>query len=153
MIHHVVASNPELVAVAVDDHDPVLRERWKELAGPRLTFAVANVCDLPFERSSFQIVTAFSTLEYIEDPHLALREIRRVCNGWLIASVPLQPWWRVGNIVRRRHMRSLGKTPGHVNHWSRRGFRKLLEPHGRIEYLRITPMWCLARVRLSDREE
>ena len=107
------------------------------------------MCALPFPDSSFQIVTAFELLEHLDDPETALREIRRVCNGWLVASVPWEPWWRAGNLAHGRYMRELGNTPGHVNHWTRAGFRRLLEPHGYVDHLETSPVWSLARVRLS----
>lgn len=153
LIHHIVENSPDLVAVGIDDDKPDLKLHWEEFAGPRLRFEVADVCNLPFEDNSFDIVTAFSMLEHLADPHLALREIRRVCRGWLIASVPWEPAWRVGNIVKRRYVKQLGNTPGHIQHWTRRGFEKLLTPHGRIEHLQRSTMWSLACVRLSDRDD
>lgn len=150
MIHHIVSANPALSAVAIDDDDPVLRKHWERFANPRLAFQVADVYDLPFDDNSFRIVTAFSVLQHLDDPHSALREIRRVCNGWLIASVPWEPWWRLGNVLRGRYVWQLGNTPGHVNNWTRRGFRNLVEQHGRPEYLRIVPLWTLSRVRICN---
>lgn len=150
LIHHVVKNNPEVTAVAIDDDDSGIREQWDRLSGARLKFQAAHVCQLPFDDNAFAIVTAFSVLEHIDDPDSALREIRRVSNGWLIASVPLERWWRVANIVRRRHLRRLGRPPDPINRFTRRSFRQLLERHGHIEYLGRTPMWCFARVRLPD---
>lgn len=106
--------------------------------------------ELPFPDSHFEIVTAFSVLEHLEDPAAALAEISRVASpGWLIASVPFEPWWRFGNIVMGRYRDHRGNTPGHVQHWSRRGFRRLLADHGRIDSFRGSTVWSLARVRLG----
>jgi SAM-dependent methyltransferase len=153
MIHHIVERNSDLVAVGIDADAPELKAYWERFEGPRLRFQVADVCALPFEDNSFDIVTALEVLEHLENPHLALREIRRVCRGTLIATVPWEPIWRVGNMAQRRYFMHLGNTPGHIQHWTRRGFGRLLAPHGRIEHLERCAVWSLAQVRLSDRNE
>ena len=47
--------------------------------------------------------------------------------GWpaahLLVSVPREPLWRALNVARGAYLRELGNTPGHVNHWSKRGVR------------------------------
>jgi ubiquinone/menaquinone biosynthesis C-methylase UbiE len=150
LIHQIVCQNHELSVVAIDDDDPKLKPSWQEYGGPRLTFEVADVCKLPYEDNSFQVVTALSVLEHLEDPYAALREIQRVCpRGWLIASVPCEPWWRLGNVVRLRYLRDLGNTPGHIQHWTRRGFRNLLHPHGSCDCFERCTMWSIARLRLK----
>jgi SAM-dependent methyltransferase len=149
---HMVSRNQGMRATAIDDGSHELRASWEQLSSPRLRFEAADVYCLPFEDSSFGMVTAFEVLEHLEDPHLALREIRRVCRGWLVATVPWEPWWRIGNVACRRYVRSCGNTPGHVQHWTRRGYRKLLEPHGQIERCYGSSMWSLARVRLHDHD-
>lgn len=138
-----------LHATAIDQDDPELRAHWQALRSPRLAFEVADVCELPFPNAAFQLITAFEVLEHLRNPDEAMFEIRRVCNGWLVASVPWEPVWRLGNIARLRYWRDLGNTPGHVNHWTRRGWRKFLERHGRIDHLEVSPPWTIARVQLT----
>lgn len=40
----------------------------------------------------------------------------------LVLSVPQEPIFRGCNLLAGRYLRDLGNTPGHLNHWSRRGF-------------------------------
>ena len=81
---------------------------------------------LPFPDDSFDLVLAIEVLEHVPTPDHALSELSRVCSGTFVASVPFEPIWRAGNIVRRRYVKALGNTPGHVNHWTRWGFRKFV---------------------------
>jgi hypothetical protein len=68
-------------------------------------------------------VLAIEVLEHVPGPDAALRRARpRVLTATLVASVPFEPVWRLGNMARRRYLRDLGNTPGHVNHWTRWGF-------------------------------
>ena len=153
LIRHIADQERSLEVVGIDADLPELTRSWERLGSARVSFQPADVYQLPFEDNSFQIVTAFELLEHVEDPHWALREMRRVCSGWLIASVPLEPWWCIGNLVRRRYVRQLGNTPGHIHHWSRHGFGRLLRPHGDLQYLKRTAMWTMARVGMSDRPD
>lgn len=152
LIKRIVDENPAVHALGTDADDPRLRRYWEEFRSPRLSFRVADATKLPFEDNSFQVVTAFEVLEHLDDPVTALSEIRRVCKGMLIASVPWEPFWRAGNMLTGQYVKAGGNTPGHVQHWSKRGFRRLLEQYGRIDSVQTCAPWTLARVRLMDRD-
>ena len=84
----------------------------------------------------------------ITDP-AALAELSRVCSGAFIASVPFEPIWRVGNLARRRYVRDLGNTPGHLNHWSKASFVRMLARHGEIVAVRSPFPWTMVLVSLG----
>ena len=52
------------------------------------------------------------------------------------------------NLVRGAYWRDLGNTPGHVNHWSKRGFVSLLSRIGAVEEARSPFPWTMLLVRL-----
>ena len=52
---------------------------------------------------------------------LSLAEIRRVTTSHALLSVPREPIWRMLNFLRGKYWSSGGNTPGHLQHWSRRG--------------------------------
>jgi hypothetical protein len=70
----------------------------------------------------------------------------RVASRHLLVSVPREPLWRALNIARGAYLTALGNTPGHVNHWSRRGLRTLLDGHGEVLELRTPFPWTMALV-------
>ncbi len=100
---------------------------------------------LPFADDTFDLVLAIEVLEHVPGPDAALRELSRVCSGTLIASVPFEPIWRAGNLVRRRYVRQLGNTPGHVNHWNRRGFSRFVAGRFDIEQVTSPLPWTMVR--------
>ena len=63
-------------------------------------------------------------LEHLEDPEGALEKLAGLASPWLIASVPREPLWRAMNMGRGAYIRDWGNTPGHVNHWAKRGFER-----------------------------
>ncbi len=94
---------------------------------PTVTFLVADICTLPWENNSFDLVIAAEVLEHLAQPAAALREISRVTRQYLLASVPNEPLWRILNCLGCRYVRSLGNTPGHVQHWNTTSFKEFVQ--------------------------
>jgi ubiquinone/menaquinone biosynthesis C-methylase UbiE len=82
----------------------------------------ASAHALPFGDGRSDVVVAAEVLEHLPDPVAGLREMARVGRRHLVVSVPQEPVFRGCNLLVGRYLRALGNTPGHLNHWSRRGF-------------------------------
>ncbi|PWU00284.1 MAG: hypothetical protein C5B51_25490 [Terriglobia bacterium] len=85
-----------------------------------------SVQALPFASSSFDAVICLEVLEHLEDPAGAVRELARVARRALVLSVPYEPYFRLGNLVRGKHLRHFGNFPEHVQHWNFATFRAFL---------------------------
>jgi len=126
--------------IGLDLPDDELAAQWQSRD---LSCAFGDASLLPFPDDAFDLVMAIEVFEHLPDPPAALAELARVCSGSLIASVPLEPIWRAGNMARGRYLRDLGNTPGHINHWTHRGFAKLVSRHFDIVD-RATPLpWTM----------
>ena len=112
--------------IGLDLPDDELAAQWQSR---ELSCAFGDAGSLPFPDDAFDLVLAIEVFEHLPDPSAAMAELSRVCAGSLIASVPFEPIWRIGNMARGRYVRDLGNTPGHINHWTNRGFTKLVGAH------------------------
>jgi ubiquinone/menaquinone biosynthesis C-methylase UbiE len=110
--------------VALDLPDAGLRADWRGVSGPRFLHASAH--QLPFGDDQFDVVVAAEVLEHLPDPVTGLQEMARVSRRHLVLSVPREPVFRGCNLVAGRYVGDLGNTPGHLNHWSKRGFVRLV---------------------------
>jgi ubiquinone/menaquinone biosynthesis C-methylase UbiE len=110
--------------VALDLPDAGLRREWQAYEGPRFLHADAHA--LPFEDDQFDLVVAVEVLEHLTDPLEGLHELARVGRRHLVVSVPREPVFRSCNLVAGRYVRNLGNTPGHLHHWSKRGFQRMV---------------------------
>jgi SAM-dependent methyltransferase len=135
----------------VDLADPKLEAEWARRSRPNLEFRAALGDDLPYADGEFDAATAMEVLEHVPDPDAVLGEMARVASRWLLVSVPREPIWRGLNMARGAYWRELGNTPGHLNHWSKRGFARLLGRYGEIVELRSPPPWTMALVRRADK--
>ena len=143
------AEHAEARVVGVDLADPKLEAHWRNRRLPNLEFAVSRAEQLPFAADEFDLVTAIEALEHIPQPEIVLGEMTRVARGHLLVSVPREPLWRGLNIARGGYLRELGNTPGHVNHWSKRGFIELLSRYGEVAVARSPLPWTMLLVRVS----
>ncbi|HEY2650286.1 MAG TPA: class I SAM-dependent methyltransferase [Solirubrobacteraceae bacterium] len=132
--------------VGLDLPDPKLEAEWRLRTHPNVRFVAGHAERLPFAEDEFELVTAIETLEHIADPDRALSELARVARRHLLVSVPREPLWRGLNVARGAHVSRLGNTPGHVNHWSRRGLERLLAAHGELVEVRTPFPWTMALV-------
>jgi len=138
--------------LGVDLADPRLAVRWTGNSEPNLRYRAADAAALPAVDGEFDAASAIEVLEHLPEPDAVLAEMRRAARRWLIVSVPREPLWRAANVARGAYLRSLGNTPGHVRHWSRRGFVSLLRRHGSIEAVRSPFPWTLLLVGLGPRK-
>jgi ubiquinone/menaquinone biosynthesis C-methylase UbiE len=134
--------------VGLDLEDPKLRAEWRTRTRPNLEFVTVADQRLPFSDGEFDLVAAIEALEHIPDPEGTVAEMARVASGHLLVSVPHEPLWRILNVARGAYVRELGNTPGHVNHWSKRAFVKLLEHHGEVAEARSPFPWTMLLVRV-----
>ena len=89
---------------------------------PRLTALEGDLRALPFPDGAFDLVVCTEVLEHLPAPREVLGELTRVCSGYLFLTVPHEPFFRGGNLVRGRYVGRLGSTPGHLSTWGRRSF-------------------------------
>ncbi|HVP02434.1 MAG TPA: class I SAM-dependent methyltransferase [Solirubrobacteraceae bacterium] len=136
--------------VGIDLDDPHLQEEWKTRTAPNLEYRVMKAENLPFADDDFDMASAIEVLEHVPDPADTLAEMARCAKRWLLVSVPREPIWRMTNLARGAYWKSLGNTPGHVNHWSARAFRGLLSEYGEVVDLRTPFPWTMALVRVRD---
>ncbi|MBA2388108.1 MAG: class I SAM-dependent methyltransferase [Acidimicrobiia bacterium] len=128
--------------IGVDLPDERLAGEWRQRHLPAV---FADATKLPFDDGTFDLALAIEVLEHIPVPQQALDELARVCHGTVILSVPFEPIWRIGNMARGRYLKELGNTPGHVNHWTRRGFRKFVDAELTVESQRSPLPWTMLR--------
>jgi 2-polyprenyl-3-methyl-5-hydroxy-6-metoxy-1,4-benzoquinol methylase len=133
--------------VGTDLDDPKLAAEWATRRRPNLQFEAMPVQSLSFADDEFDLVAATEVLEHVDHPEAAVAEMVRVARRWVLVSVPHEPLWRALNIARGAYLRDLGNTPGHLNHWTRAGFVRMLGAHGQVVQTRSPFPWTMLLVR------
>ncbi len=134
--------------VGIDPGAAELQLEWAKRRRENLQFRGMAAQSLPFADREFDLVAAIEALEHVPDPERTLSEMARVASGHLLVSVPREPLWRALNLARGAYLVSLGNTPGHVNHWSRSQFVRLLRRFGAVVEVRSPFPWTMLLVRI-----
>lgn len=95
-------------------------------------FYTKSIYDLDPNLDAADLLVCCEVLEHLERPGEGLRRLAQTAGKYVLLSVPGEPVWRVLNVLRGKYLGRLGNTPGHINHWSPGGFRKLV-----CEYLEV----------------
>lgn len=135
--------------VGIDLEDTVIQAEWAKREAPNLDYRIMKAESLPFANDEFDVTTAIEVLEHVDDPDQVVAEMARVAARWMILSAPREPLWRGLNMVRGAYIRDLGNTPGHLNHWSKRAFVRLIAQHGEVVEARSPFPWTMLLVRVG----
>jgi 2-polyprenyl-3-methyl-5-hydroxy-6-metoxy-1,4-benzoquinol methylase len=150
LTHRWALARPATRVVGFDLEDPAIQAEWEQRRAPNLEYRILRAQEpFPFEAGEFALATAIEVLEHVPDPEHTVAEMARCARGGhLLVSVPREPLWRALNVARGSYLSELGNTPGHLNHWSRRGFAELLSRHGEVVEARSPLPWTMLLVRV-----
>lgn len=131
-------ASPEVIDIA---------RREAARGGLEIPFKVASVYDLNPQEDAAELVLCCEVLEHLDDPQAALSRLAELASPYLVVSVPREPIWRLLNMARGKYWRALGNTPGHLQHWSGTGFRKLLDRYVEVIAIAHPLPWTVALCR------
>ncbi len=139
---------PASTVQGIDLPDDDLAAEWTRRG---VTAEFGDATALRFADAEFDLLLAIEVLEHIPRPERALREMARVVQGTVVFSVPFEPVWRAGNMARGRYVRQWGNTPGHVNHWNRWSFAKLVGQYFDVHEVASPMPWTMLRATSRTR--
>jgi len=125
--------------------------RRARAAGVEIDFRAAPVQSLDPRYDAAELVVCCEVLEHLEDAAAALDRLATLARPWLLVSVPREPLWRALNLARLKYVNELGNTPGHLGHWSKRGFVEFLARRVEVVELRSPLPWTMALCRADRR--
>ena len=110
-----------------------------------------NIHCLPFPDDSFPLVTCLEVLEHLPDSTAGLQELARVSSEYVLLSVPHEPFFKGGNLLRGKHLRAFGNDPEHLHNYSGRSFRQMAESVVDIIWHGYAFPWQIALTRKRQR--
>lgn len=126
------------------DIDAALIKMANEM-NPSAEFKVASIYDLnEYVGESFDIVLCSEVLEHLYEPEKALQQFSQINSSCFVLSVPNEPLWSFLNMIRLKYWKNWGNTPGHVQNWSVKSFKKVVSRNLKVvEHKAVFP-WQMA---------
>jgi ubiquinone/menaquinone biosynthesis C-methylase UbiE len=140
--NHIKQYKNDIYVEGIDFYDEVI-ETAKSLH-PEIKFSKGSIYKLPYNAKTFDLLVVSEVLEHLEQPEKAIDEIKRVSKKYFIITVPNEPLFRIANILRLKYLSTFGNTPGHIQHWTKKDFGKLLDGHFRNVSLKTSTLWQIA---------
>ncbi len=105
-------------------------------------FKTRSIYDVTFEDAA-DLLVCCEVLEHLENPSAALKALQSLAPKFVVFSVPREPLWRILNVMRGKYIGAWGNSPGHIQHWSRKEFLKLLQSFFSIVEVRTPLPWTM----------
>jgi 2-polyprenyl-3-methyl-5-hydroxy-6-metoxy-1,4-benzoquinol methylase len=113
-------------------------QRLPNVAGVR-----ADAGMLPIVSKSADVVTCLEVLEHLNAPEWAVAELARICRGRCVVSVPWEPYFRLGNLCRGKHLGRIGNNPEHVQQFRPSTLEALLHRQFKDVIVRPSFPWLI----------
>jgi 2-polyprenyl-3-methyl-5-hydroxy-6-metoxy-1,4-benzoquinol methylase len=140
-------ANGRRILKGSDFSKQVIEEARQLSTNKEITYKAASVYELMPADDSAPLVLCCEVLEHLEFPERAVNGLADIADPYLIASVPREPLWRILNMLRGSYIKDFGNTPGHLNHWSRDGFLRILKKRFEILEIKSPLPWTMALCR------
>ena len=110
-----------------------------------VSLTIGNLYDLTVndKRIRESMLICCEVLEHVTDPEQGIRIISECTDDYFIVSVPHEPIWRILNMLRGKYLKHFGNTPGHINHWTKHGFVRLVSKYGNIISINTPLPWIM----------
>jgi 2-polyprenyl-3-methyl-5-hydroxy-6-metoxy-1,4-benzoquinol methylase len=105
-------------------------------------FKISSIYNLS-KKDQADLIICCEVMEHLESPEKALHCLQKITSRFIILSVPNEPLWRFLNLLRGKYFLSLGNTPGHIQHWSRKEFVKLISKNFKILSIKSPLPWTM----------
>ncbi len=115
---------------------------------PELHLAVGDIYQIDQPDHSWDVVVASEVFEHLERPADALVEVKRVAKKYVVLSVPWEPYFRLGNLIRGGYLSRLGNHPEHINLWSDTGFVQFVQTQLSIQRVIRSMPWTIVVARV-----
>ncbi|WP_185982854.1 class I SAM-dependent methyltransferase [Aureimonas mangrovi] len=136
---------------ATDISATCVAEAQANVSSDRVTFATQNVMTMTPPEVPPQMVVCCEVLEHLDAPQRGLDALAALNAEYYLLSVPREPLWRVLNFSRGVYMKEWGNSPGHFQHWSKRGFLRFIGRHFTPVAVRSPIPWTVVLCRPNAR--
>lgn len=132
--------------LATDISESIINQTSQTLNNARISYQVGQLEALECEIRP-DLVVCCEVLEHLPNPDIGLRRLCSFNADWYLLSVPREPVWRAMNMARGAYLRDWGNSPGHLQHWSKGGFIRLVSQYFEVLKVKSPLPWTVVLCR------
>lgn len=138
--------NTDAKILATDISKSIIDQTSKILKNERINFQVGQLETLKCEHHP-DLIVCCEVLEHLPDPAVGLHSLSSFEANWYLLSVPREPIWCAMNMARGAYLSNWGNSPGHLQHWSKRGFVRLVSQYFEVVQAKSPLPWTVLLCR------
>jgi 2-polyprenyl-3-methyl-5-hydroxy-6-metoxy-1,4-benzoquinol methylase len=146
-VTEILLQNTQATINAFDISKTIIHEAQANISSPRISFEQKDIYTLCADQHFADLVVCCEVLEHLTDPEAALDLLADLAKPYALLSVPREPLWCTLNILRGTYLKNFGNTPGHLQHWSKRGFLQFVSRRFDILATASPLPWTMVLVR------
>ncbi len=141
IIRKVLKNIPDIKINGLDMNQDSIQFAKKIL--PNCKFTQGDIINMPYNNNSYDLIIALEILEHLKSPELALQELKRVTNNYCLISVPLEPYFSLGNLLSGKNIKQFGKEPEHLQLWNKKQIVNLVSQYFNILSVNVSFPWTI----------
>jgi SAM-dependent methyltransferase len=139
---------PDVRYVGIDASGEAIR--MARASNPSFEFHEGDILGGYPKGAVADLALCVEVLEHLDQPDLALERIAAASSDYVVVSVPWEPYFRLGNLLRGKYLTNWGNHPEHVQQFSPENLRDLLVRHLSIVGIDTCFPWLIAVARRRD---
>lgn len=145
-VTQLLLANTNAKILATDISKSIINQTSQTLNNARISYQVGQLETLECEIRP-DLVVCCEVLEHLPNPDIGLHRLCSFNADWYLLSVPREPVWRVMNMARGAYLRDWGNSPGHLQHWSKGGFIRLVSQYLEVLEVKSPLPWTVVLCR------
>lgn len=141
-VTELLLQNTHAQILATDISRNLIDSAKARIRDDRIEFRAVRLEDTRIEVQP-DLLVCCEVLEHLDDPRLGLERLAQFKAKRYILSVPREPIFRSMNMARGAYLQDFGNSPGHLHHWSRTGFVRLVSNYFEIIEVRSPLPWTM----------
>jgi SAM-dependent methyltransferase len=128
--------------LATDISKSLIESAKVRMRDPRIEFRAVKLEETVIDHQP-DLLVCCEVLEHLDDPHAGLQRLAAFRAERNILSVPREPIFRGMNFARGAYVKDFGNSPGHLHHWSKSGFIRLVSQYFDVQETRSPLPWTM----------
>ena len=122
-----------------------MQELFPHIKGETKDFYEFNTSEV-----NTDVILCCEVLEHLPDPAGALQKFKEMNPKDLIISVPHEPWFRIGAMLRGKNLSRWGNPKDHLNHWNKSSFSNLISEYFEVQSVKTPFPWLIVHAKASS---
>jgi SAM-dependent methyltransferase len=111
---------------------------------PDRTFQQADLFEIELADGEADLIVCLELLEHLAEPERAVARFSRWTTRAAVISVPWEPFFRAGSLLRGKYVYTLGNHPEHIRQFDRESFRRLVATAFEVVRVESCFPWLIA---------